>query len=294
MTPFEGIRARTRDECMHAWMDGWMTRGLASRERASRAVDRGANERTTVERSLDLDVRPRDLDRRVRSRRRRGYTMASVAHRLSASAAVVSSSRANGARGGTTRGVKGTRAKGARGTAGMTRAMAREGSARATRFSTRSRSAEASASPRVRSRPSTSWRPRCGRPRTSPSCSRSERTATRTTRCTSSSTVDTRTRCGEGPCRAAPRQLRARRGLARAACPRPTLLRSSSSGGLNIENFELRSKSPRRRRELEGVWGRAGQRLPHETATATAHGFRLPFCPPRGSPPSEAKATRAV
>mgnify|MGYP003314411049 CR=1 FL=1 len=132
-------------------MDGWMTRGFASRERASRAVDRGANERTKVERSLDLDVRPRDLDRRVRSRRRRDTTMASVAHRLSASAAVVSSSRANGARGRTTRAVKGTRAKGARGTAGMTRAMAREGSARATRFSTRSRSAEdAARGPSVR------------------------------------------------------------------------------------------------------------------------------------------------
>ena len=106
-------------------MDG-MTRGFASRERASRAVDRGANERTEVEPSLDLDVRPRDLDRRVRSRRRRDTTMASVAHRLSASAAVVSSSsssRANGARGGRTRAVKGTRAKGARGTAGLTRAM---------------------------------------------------------------------------------------------------------------------------------------------------------------------------
>ena len=125
------------------------TRGFASRERASRAVER-TNERRAE--SLDLDVRSRDLlDRRVRSRRRRGYTMASVAHRLSASAAVVSSSRANGARGGTTRGVKGTRAKGARGTAGMTRAMAREECARATRLSTRSRSVDdAARGPSVR------------------------------------------------------------------------------------------------------------------------------------------------
>ena len=97
------------------------TRGFASRERASRA--KRSNERT----SSGVSRPRRSISRLTRSSRsleeetriHHGVGRPSFI-RIRRGGVVLVVARANGARGGRTRAVKGTRAKGARGTAGMT------------------------------------------------------------------------------------------------------------------------------------------------------------------------------